>query len=677
MKRIIKSILSVGLLFVLAFGIAACDFEANSQQSGGSTTDEELGVYFEETSVTLTLDETHQLIAKNAMNALTWSTNDDSVVKVDGNGVLTPVSEGVTIVKANDGVSVALCRVEVVTVRVESVLNIVVNKASLSLREGDTYTLIAFVKAADETLDCALSWESNDNSVATVENGVVVAVGGGTTEIIVKTTWNGKTVEEKIEVEVSAAAPVLFFELDNQILCGESVALNVKLMERSTEIAIDESKVVYACEDTQSVTFSDRTIVGVQKGYAVLSATYTHAGVTYMAKKEVRVREAYTVYYEVDGAVVHTQSVLDGDSFAPSATEPNKTGFIFRFWQLEGMEYDFGTSLEGDIVLQARWLAPQMYDGDDYELSVFGAYVKNTNGYTDTAVKSGNNIAYKSSGADVAHTVYLPRIKYSEYAKVEFSFSGSGWAGIGYNGQNISHEDMDGTITITNNRNNSYSLVMKQNVTVGGIASTNTYTGTFTLGNDAAIINGESGVPLLWHVYSGGRSVTFSMPTFYKEFSKLTETGSYLDEVYGSNLENLTSGGVDSPSVNTDGSVITYQPAVSGTFILTLPCVDYSQYAKVQFAYTVRDWTWFGFSDTAKGLIRDYDDKGGSGTVTVVNNNGTYKVTMTLPDGNELFMDLTDQAVINGGKGLPLFMFTEAAYRFVRIELPTFTAKEG
>ena len=673
MKRIIQGLLSIGLLFALVLGIAAC----NSSSAGSSNNDSVAGVYFEETNIVLAMEETYQLTAKNAGKKVTWSSNDDTIVKVDGNGVLTPVGVGVTIVKANDGKSVALCRVEIVMVRVESVLNILVNKSALLLREGDSYTLTASVKDASETIDCALEWISANKNIVTVDNGVVAAVGVGTTEIIVKAAWNGKTAEERIAVEVSAATPVLFFELDNEILQGEEVALSVKLMERSTELAIDPTQVVYSCEDTTNASFTGHSIIGEKKGYVTLSASYTYEGVTYTVNKELRIREQYTVYYEVDGKIVYSQSVLDGDDFIATVTEPTKTGYLFRFWQVEGVEYDFDTPVEEDVVLQARWLAPQMHDGDDYRLSVFGAYVENNDGYTANATKSGANIAYISSGADVQHTVYLPRVNYSEYAKVEFTFTASGWAGIGYNGQNISHGDMDGTLTITNNGNNSYSLSMKQNVTVQNVASTYTYTGTLTLANDADIIHGISGVPLIWHVYVGGRNVVFSMPTFSKDFAKLDENKTYLEDVYGSNLQNLTSGRVDSPSVDEDGTMLTYQPDVSGaTMIITLPRIDYSQYAKVEFAFSVRDWTWIGLNDGAKGIVGDNDDKGGNGTLVVTNENGTYKVTMTLPDGSQLFADLTDQDIIHGKKGLTLIMIPEAIYRYVRIQLPVFTMKE-
>ena len=674
MKRIITGILSIVLLFALALGIVAC----GSNSTANSNNESAVGVYFEETNVLLAMGESYKLKAKNAANKLTWSSNDESVVQVDGNGVLTPVGAGVTIVKANDGENIALCRVEVVTVRVESLLNIVVNKSALLLREGDVYTLTASVKDAGEVLDCTLEWSSSNQNVVTVEDGVVVALGVGTAEIVVKATCNGKTAEESVVVEVTAATPELFFELESQILQGEEVALRVKLMERSTEIAIDESKVVYSCEETDSVNFLGDSIVGMEKGYATLSATYEHEGVTYTANKEIRVREEYAISYEVDGKIIYTQTVLDGDAFVATVTEPTKTGYLFRFWQVDGVQYDFETPVDDDVVLQARWLAPEMHNGDDYRLSVFGAYVKNDNGYKASATKSGENIAYISNGADVQHIVYLPRINYSVYAKVEFTFSGSAWAGLGYNGQNISHEDMDGTLTITNNGNDSYSLTMKQNVVVHGNASTYTYTGTLTLKDDADIINGLAGIPLIWHTYTSGRNVVFSMPVFSEDFSKLDEHGNYLTDVYGSNLVDLTLGGAYSPAVNEDGTTITYQPSVQDSkMIISLPRIDYSQYSKVEFTFNVRDFTWIGLNDEAKGLVGDYGDNGGQGTITIVNNNGTYKVTMTLPDGNKLFADLTDQDVINGKKGLPLIMIPAAIYRYVRIQLPVFTVKEG
>ena len=73
-----------------------------------------------------------------------------------------------------------------------SVTGVELNKSTLSLDEGDTYTLTATVAPADAA-NKAVTWTSSNSSVATVNNGVVTAVSSGTATITVTTVDGGKT----------------------------------------------------------------------------------------------------------------------------------------------------------------------------------------------------------------------------------------------------------------------------------------------------------------------------------------------------------------------------------------------------------------------------------------------------------------------------------------------------
>ena len=74
-----------------------------------------------------------------------------------------------------------------------SVTGVELNKSTLSLDEGDTYTLTATVAPADAA-NKAVTWTSSNSSVATVDsNGKVTAVSSGTATITVTTVDGGKT----------------------------------------------------------------------------------------------------------------------------------------------------------------------------------------------------------------------------------------------------------------------------------------------------------------------------------------------------------------------------------------------------------------------------------------------------------------------------------------------------
>ena len=123
---------------------------------------------------------------------LTWTSSDESVVRVSENGEVTAVAPGnaTVTVTASNGLS-ASCSVTV-TARVIAVTEVVLDNTSLEMTEGDTASLTATVNPADAT-DKTLTWTSSDSSVASVsENGEIQALKAGTATITVSSA-NGKT----------------------------------------------------------------------------------------------------------------------------------------------------------------------------------------------------------------------------------------------------------------------------------------------------------------------------------------------------------------------------------------------------------------------------------------------------------------------------------------------------
>ncbi len=148
------------------------------------------------TGITLTKDKVSMLPNKiyylqanvgpaNATNkAVTWKSSNTAVATVDSNGKVTAVAPGTATITATakDGSGKsASCSVTVT----QPVTGITLNKTSISLQKGGTYTLIATVSpsyASNKTV----TWMSSNDSVATVDaNGKVTAVATGTATISV------------------------------------------------------------------------------------------------------------------------------------------------------------------------------------------------------------------------------------------------------------------------------------------------------------------------------------------------------------------------------------------------------------------------------------------------------------------------------------------------------------
>ena len=182
-----------------------------------STANEQSQVNDDGQPITLTLDRTSlslyegdnaQLTASYSMAVsnplLRWSSSDESVATVEEGQVYAQHSGNavITVVSAN-GVYAAECAVSVQATSDPSpmpdpdptptpdpdpiyVTRVELDQSVLALSLGDSYTLKATVHPNNAD-NKAISWSSSDESVATVEDGTVKAMGAGTATIIVCT----------------------------------------------------------------------------------------------------------------------------------------------------------------------------------------------------------------------------------------------------------------------------------------------------------------------------------------------------------------------------------------------------------------------------------------------------------------------------------------------------------
>jgi uncharacterized protein YjdB len=111
---------------------------------------------------------------------VTWSTSDASVATVAG-GKVTAIKPGIATITAQAGGKSAKCNVTV-SKRVIPVTSIWLDANYLELVIGESQIITATVKP-DNATDKAVSWSTDDASVATVEDGVVTAVGKGSAMI--------------------------------------------------------------------------------------------------------------------------------------------------------------------------------------------------------------------------------------------------------------------------------------------------------------------------------------------------------------------------------------------------------------------------------------------------------------------------------------------------------------
>ncbi len=199
-----------------------------------------------------------------------WQVEDDSIAYIKessgGKAVIKGKRTGFTNVKAllPNGES-KKCAVSVIdNITRSTVQTLELNTNSLTMSKGSEAQLIPIIYPKDifnnGALNSAVSWNSSDTSVATVENGTVKAVGNGSAKITVTSEDVGRTAE--CTVIVSDNADNAEITADNTAVknmqVGQSQQLNVqsagKLTWRSDNSYIadvDENGVVTAYSNSR------------------------------------------------------------------------------------------------------------------------------------------------------------------------------------------------------------------------------------------------------------------------------------------------------------------------------------------------------------------------------------------------------------------------------------------
>lgn len=132
----------------------------------------------------------------NTTDNIAWSISPAGICNIE-NGVVTPVKDGSCVITVTCGSQTATCNVTVTGVQADKpCTGISLNNSTLTFTSAETKTLIATVMPTDTT--DIITWTSNNNDVATVENGVVTPVSNG--ECIITASCGTRTATCNISI---------------------------------------------------------------------------------------------------------------------------------------------------------------------------------------------------------------------------------------------------------------------------------------------------------------------------------------------------------------------------------------------------------------------------------------------------------------------------------------------
>ena len=193
-----------------------------------------------------------------------WDSRDASVASVDGDGKVTALAGGTTVITAMASGKVASCTVTV-SVPVESLS---LDQTSVILAENESITLTATVGPADAT-DKTVTWSSSNPAIATVEDGKVTAIKEGSATITAKAGEKSATCQVTVK---KSAIPVESISLDQtslSLISGESERLTATV---KPDNATDKT-VTWSSSNTSVVDVDQQGEVrAYESGTAVITA---------------------------------------------------------------------------------------------------------------------------------------------------------------------------------------------------------------------------------------------------------------------------------------------------------------------------------------------------------------------------------------------------------------------
>ena len=259
---------------ILANGI----IEAVNENSEGQDVAVEK-IILQQESISLIEGESKELTIEikpeNATNKkVSWSSSDSSVATVE-NGKVTAKAEGnaVITVITEDGDKTDFCNVTVEkAVEKVAVTGVAMSETSISLTVGGQKTLTATIIPANAT-NPKVTWSTSDSSVATVEDGKVSAMAGGSAIITVTTEDGKKTASCTVTVEKTdesiAVTGVSLSETSIALAVGEEKALTATV----TPSDATQKKVSWKSSDEKIATVEDGKVSAVAVGSATITVT--------------------------------------------------------------------------------------------------------------------------------------------------------------------------------------------------------------------------------------------------------------------------------------------------------------------------------------------------------------------------------------------------------------------
>jgi len=223
-------------------------------------------------SATIEVGETIQLEASgNRDNTFDWDSSNADVATVSATGLVTGISEGTAIITAT-GTNTGRSARAMIRVEGGAGPTVEITPSTGTVEVGDTFD---FNATSTDPTDTAFDWESDDETVATVdENGTVTGVAAG--EAIITATGVYSNASDTATITVTEALAEVTIEAPSTTV---EIGATLQLTAQSTD-PLDTSFDWTADPETVATVDDTGLVTGVAVGTVTITATGVNSGAT-------------------------------------------------------------------------------------------------------------------------------------------------------------------------------------------------------------------------------------------------------------------------------------------------------------------------------------------------------------------------------------------------------------
>ena len=309
------------------------------------------GISLDKTSLELGKGQTYQLTATitpsdtSESKDITWTSSNNSIASVSSDGTVTAVgnvgdTKATIRATSSNPAYYAECVVDIVI----PITSVNMDETPITLNKGDERQLSFTYEPANTTQNKTITWESSDSTVATVNNGKVTAVKGGTTTItasMLNKTWT-KSVEITVEVglndiTVAPASVELLPGQEQQITAtfdpfdATHKDITWATLDNSVATVDTTGKITAVAPGTTTITATYQTLTGQKVKNINVKVLIPITGVTIKPNSTVTINkgDTTTLSVEVTPADAEEDKTVTWSSDAPEIASVNaQTGVV-------------------------------------------------------------------------------------------------------------------------------------------------------------------------------------------------------------------------------------------------------------------------------------------------------------------------------------------------------------